>query len=55
MTDVIIRRVENGYIIQQQHKDYNWKNSWVAESMESLLKIIENCCKLTDNTEGGQE
>ena len=51
--DIIISMTENGYLVEKQKPGYDWKNRWVAESIESLLKIIKELCE-EEEEEGGK-
>lgn len=43
--DIVITFAENGYIIKQRKKGYDWTNHWVAENTESLRNIITDRTK----------
>lgn len=40
--DITICFTENGYIIQQRKRGYDFINEWVAESEKTLLGVISD-------------
>ncbi len=42
MHNIVITFTINGYIIEQNKKGFDWTNRWVAETNDSLIKVISD-------------